>query len=110
VRRLLRILLNTATVLSLLLFGATVVLWVRSYQISDLFDAVRSVKVSTGYKTWFLSVDSTNGGIGVSWAKISDKPDDPTPLGIRLDHFQEPVQPAYPNGGFISDDGTSTNG
>jgi hypothetical protein len=48
-RRLLRILLNTATVLSLLLCVATVATWVRSYRATD-------VVAHRGYRLWQLVV------------------------------------------------------
>jgi hypothetical protein len=42
VKHLFRILLNTLTVLSLIFFLATVVLWIRSYVVADRMEWLRS--------------------------------------------------------------------
>jgi hypothetical protein len=59
VRRLARILLNATTALSLVLFTATVVLWVRSYWWLDVFP------VSRGQRT--LALVSDEGSVDFRW-------------------------------------------
>jgi hypothetical protein len=62
VRRLFRILLNAATVLSLVLGVATVVLWVRGRSIGDTF-VLRRTTGSTVRTTTFAQLWSSGGGL-----------------------------------------------
>src|SRR5205807_5271986 len=60
-RRLFRILLNAATVLSLLLCVATVVLWLRSYWVSDEWRYSRVRRFPTGAEQRTDSADTNLG-------------------------------------------------
>ena len=62
VKRIFRILLNAATVLSLLLGVATVVLWVRGRSIGDTF-VLRRTTGSTVRTTTFAQLWSSGGGL-----------------------------------------------
>ena len=63
VRRLLRILLDAATALFLLLCMATVVLWVRSYWRADLVGWVRPARPGT--ESIFFDLGSGGGGVAI---------------------------------------------
>ena len=69
VRRLARILLNALTALSLLLFVATVVLWVRSYWRQDFFRRIRPGRPD-GLRT-FAFLTSARGGAQVDVGFVS---------------------------------------
>jgi hypothetical protein len=66
-RRARRILFNAVTALSLILFLATMVLWVRSYFVSDeVYWHGFEDEGNRSYWTW-NSLDSGRGGIGYTW-------------------------------------------
>ena len=112
VRRLFRILLNALTALSLLLFVATVVLWVRSADTIDEFEYHRYVRAGAAVHRLTWSITSINGGIGITRVTGSAPAGDlDTPIGMWCEHRQEDSQPqAYPSGGIILVDGTSRAG
>jgi hypothetical protein len=80
-RRLPRILLNAATVVSLVLCVATAVLWVRSYRVRDLWSE------SDGHT--IDSVDLHAGWISVARLSVNPPLGDPWPWR----HDAQPVQP-----------------
>jgi hypothetical protein len=65
VTRLFRILLNTATVLSLLLFAAVIALWVASYVRTDWFGYESSV--AANHRQWGGNASSAGGAIWAEW-------------------------------------------
>jgi len=89
-RRLLRILLNTATVVSLVLCVATVVLWVLSYRVEPKVEGMRAKRI------WQVSV--TGGRVGVYHERnvgpnAAYREDEERPYGVRYAPRTSPVEP-----------------
>jgi hypothetical protein len=106
VRRLLRILVNAATLLSLLLCLAAVVLWVRSRGGSDTFAYMReSTSAGGGDYLRVLSLEWENGGMGICLWRREYAGDPGAPREFVGGWFEHPRDPMYPEayaGDYVS--------
>ena len=104
-RRLSRMFLNAATVLSLLLCAAMAVLWVRSYKFLD--GVAKGWREPTLHANAFLGVESWNGRVYGDHSRWYDKADPPPPrwsvssLSIRLYPSVGPVLDPSPKGQWL---------
>jgi hypothetical protein len=75
-RRLLRILLNAAIVLSLMLCVAVVVLWVRGYWVTDAVEWGRhNYETDTTFRhsARWMGAFSGRGGVALSWTQVDEQ-------------------------------------